>query len=168
MLRTHCMIHTRMQRMSAPKVFLFSLYLYATCAAQQNVLPVRLPPVPGSRLGGTCPSPQNLDQVKNDIRSSLNQTVVPGLDLRDSCPCGGAGPWRRIAHLDMSDPDQQCPPSWILTTSPVRACGAGSGSSCSSTVFPSNGESYSRVCGRVIGYQKGMTDAFYPSVDGCN
>ena len=89
--------------MSAPKFFLFSLHLYATCAAQQDFLPVLLPPVPGNHLEGTCFSTQNLDQVKNDIGSSLDQTVVPGLDLRDSCPCGGAGPWRRIAYLNMSD-----------------------------------------------------------------
>ena len=92
--------------MSAPKIFLFSLHLYATCAAQQDFLPVLLPPVPLGRLGGTCPSPQNLDQVKNDIGSSLDQTIVPGLDLRDSCPCGGAGPWREIAYFDMNDSNQ--------------------------------------------------------------
>ena len=78
------------------------------------------------------------------------------------------GPWHRVAHFNMSDPDQNCSPNWRLINAPVRACGAVSGESCSSAVFPSNGESYSRVCGRVIGYQKGMTDAFYPSVDGCN
>ena len=47
--------------------------------------------------------------------------------------CGGPGLWRRIAHLDMSDPDQQCPSNWRLITTPVRACGCTS-SACDSAV----------------------------------
>ena len=151
--------------MSAPKFFLLSLYFYSTCSAQQDGLPLLLPPVPGSR---NCSSPQHLDQVKNNIGSSLDQTVVPELDIRESCPCSGAGLWRKIAYLDMSDSSQQCPPNWRLLTTPVRACGAAADSICTSAVFPSNGESYSRVCGRVIGIQKGSPDAFYPSLEGRN
>ena len=146
---------------------LLSLYFH-TITAQWDALLVKIPSVTSNGQSGTCPS-GNLDQVKNDIRSSLSQTVVPQLDLRETCPCGGAGPWRRIAYLDMSDPNQQCPGNWrpyVSTT--LDACGAATGSSCSSAVFPSNGESYSRVCGRVIGYQKGSPDSFYPSVDGRN
>ena len=150
--------------MFASNVFLLTLGFYSTYAAHQDVLPVLLPPVPGSRLGGTCPLPQNLDQVKSDIGSSLDQTVVPELKSRPVCPCGGAGEWHRIAHLDMNDPNQQCPPNWnLITTSTVRACG-GAGQTCVSAIFPSNGMSYSHVCGRIIAYQKGSTDAFGPTV----
>ena len=62
-------------------ILLLSLCLHGA-TAQQDVLPVRLPPVPGSRLGentGTCPLSLNLEQVKNDVGSSLDQTVIPEL-----------------------------------------------------------------------------------------
>ena len=156
--------------MLALKIFLLPLISMAAAQLDENVLPVRLPPVSGSRLGentGACPLPQNLDQVKNDVSTSLDETVVPELNSRPVCPCGGDGSWSRIAHLDMSDPSQQCPPNWRLLTTPVRACGAAS-PSCASAVFPSNGQSYSRVCGRVIGIQKGAADAFHPSSLGLN
>ena len=107
--------------------------------------------------GSLCSS----DEVRNSIRQELHaetlsllQRLFPG-----DCPCGGVGPWHQIAHLNMSDPNQQCPPNWTLTSTPVRACG-GPGSSCVSAVFPSNGVSYSRVCGRVNAYQLGSLDAF--------
>ena len=65
----------------------------------------------------------------------------------------------------MTNPNQQCPTNWRLITSPVRACGLlSTGRTCDSTIFTSNGNSYSHVCGRIIGYQQGTTDAFYPSI----
>ena len=43
----------------------------------------------------------------------------------------------------------------------MRVCGrpVSSGGSCSSVQYPSNGISYSQICGRVVGYQYGTTDA---------
>ncbi len=64
-----------------------------------------------------------------------------------------------VAYLNMSDTTQRCPSSWNFTASPVRGCDR-LVSNCDSVTFPSNGQSYSRVCGRVIGYQRGTTDAF--------
>lgn len=70
-----------------------------------------------------------------------------------------------IAHLDMSDPNQQCPTNWNLVTTPIRACGRSSTvSACDSATFPSNGMSYSHVCGRVNAYQVGTPDAFHPTI----
>ena len=41
-----------------------------------------------------------------------------------------------------------------------RGCGRSSGAnSCDSAFFPSNGSTYSRVCGRIIAYQRGNPDA---------
>ena len=64
-------------------------------------------------------------------------------------------------YLDMSDSTQSCPSGFRLYQSGgVRACGRpGSSASCVSVQFPSNGISYSQVCGRVVGYQYGHTDA---------
>ena len=79
--------------------------------------------------------------------------------------CGSGGGWTRLAYLDMSDATQNCPSGFRLYQSGgVRACGRATSSegSCVSVQFPSNGISYSQVCGRVVGYQYGGINAVYP------
>ena len=78
--------------------------------------------------------------------------------------CGSEGGWTRLAYLDMSDATQICPTALRLYESGgVRACGSPSGGAgCASVQFPSNGISYSQVCGRVVGYQYASPDAVYP------
>uniref|UniRef100_A0A1X7SXB0 Fibrinogen C-terminal domain-containing protein n=1 Tax=Amphimedon queenslandica TaxID=400682 RepID=A0A1X7SXB0_AMPQE len=76
--------------------------------------------------------------------------------------CGSGGGWTRLAYLNTTDPTENCPSGFRLYQSGgVRACGraTSSGGSCTSVQFPSNGISYSQVCGRVVGYQYGSTDA---------
>ena len=75
---------------------------------------------------------------------------------------------RRIAYLDMNNTAKTCPSAWSTLTSPVRGCGRAPSSvaSCHSVIFPSNGRAYSRVCGRIIGFQQGSPNAFNSSVSG--
>ena len=76
--------------------------------------------------------------------------------------CGSGGGWTRLAYLDMSDSTVNCPSGFTLYQSgSVRACGrpVTSSGSCVSVEFPSNGISYSQVCGRVTGYQYYTPDA---------
>ena len=74
--------------------------------------------------------------------------------------------WRRVAHIDMTDPAAKCPSGLREVsnrTTKQRACGrSGSYSSCSSVTFPVEVQ-YSHVCGRVRGYQYYSTEAFQPS-----
>ena len=74
--------------------------------------------------------------------------------------CNSTGGWTRLAYLDMSDSTVDCPTGFTLVEGGgVRACGRpGNVGSCESIKFPSNGISYSQVCGRVVGYQYGSTD----------
>ena len=73
--------------------------------------------------------------------------------------CGSRGGWTRLAYLDMSNSTQSCPSGFKLHQSGgVRACGRPD-DGCVSVTFPSNGISYSQVCGRVEGYQYGSADA---------
>ena len=75
--------------------------------------------------------------------------------------CGSVG-WTRLAYLNMSNSTETCPSGFRLYQSGgVRACGraTSSGGSCTSVQFPSNGISYSQVCGRVTGYQYAAPDA---------
>ena len=83
---------------------LISIFLaHSGIAQQQDSLPVQLPQVDiEGRNDGTCPSAevaeQALNSTKEEICSILRDIVVPALDpFFRSCPCGGPGPWRRIA-----------------------------------------------------------------------
>uniref|UniRef100_A0A1X7V1K8 Fibrinogen C-terminal domain-containing protein n=1 Tax=Amphimedon queenslandica TaxID=400682 RepID=A0A1X7V1K8_AMPQE len=76
--------------------------------------------------------------------------------------CGSGGGWTRLAYLDMTDSTVSCPSGFRLYHSGgVRACGRviSSVGSCASVQFPSNGISYSQICGRVTGYQYASPDA---------
>uniref|UniRef100_A0A1X7TQN5 Uncharacterized protein n=1 Tax=Amphimedon queenslandica TaxID=400682 RepID=A0A1X7TQN5_AMPQE len=81
-------------------------------------------------------------------------------------PCGSGGGWTRLAYLNMSDATQNCPSGFGLYQSGgVRACGKSSlFGGCVSVQFPSNGISYSQVCGRVTGYLYGIIDALRTSI----
>ena len=123
--------------------------------------PPRLSPVVIAGEGeGVCPSKlvlaERQEEVREEIEVMLNSTFT------SPCPCAVPGQWTRIAHLNMSDPSQQCPSNWNLITTPVRGCRSSiaTGPSCDSAMFPSGGQQYSRVCGRVNGYQQRNTDAF--------
>ena len=148
------------------------------CTSQQNsALPaVVSPAVIDGTTSGVCPSVEVMNAQRNvtkqKIQDLLRNTVNPELDHiynGPPCSCGNRGEWTKIAFLNMTDPSQQCPTNWGLITSPVRACGRSTvgGQSiltCDSAFFPSNSRSYSHVCGRIIGYQKGSPDAFHPSI----
>ena len=61
----------------------------------------------------------------------------------------------------MTDTSQDCPSNWTLIDTSVRACAPKTQSaSCDSAFFATEGYTYNQVCGRVIGYQQGSTDAF--------
>ena len=139
----------------------------SSCTAQ--ILPVNISQgvVRGQNVG-SCPSPQRLDSqnmaTRSEIQGVLRDTVAPYLN----CPCGGAGPWTRIADLNFTDTSVACPSGFTLTTTPVRTCGRATGAApaCNSIIFPVNGQSYSRVCGRVNGYQEGSVDGLQSVVQG--
>ena len=70
--------------------------------------------------------------------------------------------WMRVASLNMGDFNQDCPSGLSLIQSPVRTCGRGiRAPGCSSTYFSTLGVAYSRICGRVIGYQYSSPNAFF-------
>ena len=77
--------------------------------------------------------------------------------------CGTGGGWTRLAYLDMSDSTVNCPTGLTLRSGGFRACGRKytNYGSCSSVQYPSNGTSYSQICGRVVGYQYGSTESIH-------
>ena len=96
------------------------------------------------------------------IRSSNESAVRVYCDFNRQCGCDGPSTWTPVAFLNMSDPNQVCPSNWITISSPVRTCGRGRTSrrGCNSVFYSTFGLTYSRVCGRIIGYQDATTDAF--------
>ena len=151
------------------------LALLVCCAASEaqsqgnsNSLPLSYNATEVQGGGTTCPNDQlrqeNRDNVATGIRTLVQDSVAPLLGLATTlpqCPCIAEG--TRIAYLDMTDPTQECPAGWAEIPSPVRACARPSDTvGCFSASFPnSNSVEYSRVCGRVIGYQYCTPDAFY-------
>ena len=96
------------------------------------------------------------------LQNSTGQAVEVYCDTRRSC-CGNIGKWMRVANLNMQDPTHQCPEGFELLTEPRRCSQStsnGWGAQCKSIIFPTHGIQYQRVCGRIIGYQKGTPDAF--------
>ena len=69
----------------------------------------------------------------------------------------------RVAELDMTDTTTLCPDSLELRTLPLRTCRIRNSSAgvCSSDMFKVEGVEYTKVCGRVKGYQVGNTNAFW-------
>ncbi len=76
------------------------------------------------------------------ITNSNGSPVQVYCDMdRTSCSCNTAGRWMRVANLDMTDPNQNCPDGFRLvsrTTPPLRTCGR-PGPGCVSTTYPTWG-----------------------------
>ena len=108
-----------------------------------------------------CPPDAQLEAVRNSISGNLSDVLVEIAANKTFIPeCGGSG-WRRVAFLDMTDPDQTCPSSWRLySQDSVRACGRQESDtgSCDSVQFSPDGYEYTQVCGRIVGYQYASPD----------
>ena len=103
-------------------------------------------------------------KVLNRVDAQLShfisqQSQYSSLQTQINC---GLGLWYRLILLNMSDPSQECPSTWKeYNIGGVRACGrpASETGSCAAILYLT-GQMYSRVCGRVIGYQLETPDAF--------
>ena len=125
-----------------------------------------------------------LDQLTNSLYQVLEQlTITSCADLPPSAPsgyyllrssslhvycdmsrtCGGVtGGWMRVFELDMTITSHQCPNGLSQRTDGglctcVRNVSA---AGCSSIFLPTRNVNYSRVCGRITGYQIGTTNDF--------
>ena len=100
------------------------------------------------------------------VRNSIGSAVPVYCDMTRSCG-GVTGGWMRVAELDMTDSSQQCPSGLRQhTDGDIRTCVRSSDSAgCSSVTLPTSNHHYSRVCGRIIAYQVGSTDAFFASIN---
>ena len=110
-----------------------------------------------------CSSAEERAAIREQVTEQLLSLLNISSESQPPCACGGPGQWTRIAHLNMSDPSQQCPSNWNTITTPVRGCYSLNNYGCRSALFPSNGQSYSQVCGRANAYQRGRPVGFFPN-----
>ena len=85
-------------------------------------------------------------------------------DMERVCGCderrGEGGGWMRVADIDMTRHKENCPSGFRRITSSDKVMCGGQSSRCIGTMFSTHGIEYSRVCGRIIGYQFGKPNAF--------
>ena len=96
------------------------------------------------------------------IRHSNGSAVRVYCDMTRSCG-NITGGWMRVASLNWSNESLPCPDGFReRNDSDIRTCGIYSiaNGSCSSLIFGTHRTEYSRVCGKINGYQVGTPDAF--------
>ncbi len=77
--------------------------------------------------------------------------------------------WLRIAKVNMSDPEQECPTGFdtitvnVADTGLMRLCSK-KVIGCTSVLFPTYGIDYSQICGRVVGHRHFTGDGFNPDI----
>ena len=105
-------------------------------------------------------SPTDVPETTVPVPTVPTTTATP--TTLPSETCGGPG-WRRIAFLNMTNPNQTCPQGLSPTDFSIRSCKReqSSGSGCSSTTFSVGGLQYSQVCGRATAYRWGTHRGFY-------
>ena len=95
------------------------------------------------------------------VSNGAMQPVKVYCDMDQHC-CDSTGGWVRVANIDMTDTNQQCPPGFQQRTD-IRSCDTSFG--CTPITFPSHNIEYRQVCGRIRAYQYGYVYAFYPYLE---
>ena len=132
--------------------------------ANDKVLPVKIPSVIISGSNNSCPLQstidENLAQSKVQINRIFEDKINQILDQKSTF-CGGSFGWTNIASINMTIPNASCPIG-LTRSSNLLGCSRVSHSimTCDSVTYRIGENNYSQVCGRVLGYQIGATDAF--------
>ena len=128
----------------------------------QSQSPVRLPSsVITESTPNMCPASATLDAARATTRAAVQ-------NLFDTAGCGGLG-WTQVVNFDMGNPMETCPTNWQETNDPMRSCFVPGNQGCIGPTYPAFGLSYTRVCGRAVGYGLRTPDAFHgsdESIDG--
>ena len=101
-----------------------------------------------------------------DITQSNGSIVSVYCDM-DGSNCDGNGGWMKVGYVNMTEPGATCPQGlYKYTIGGKTLCDRIHNSSgrCDATFFSSNGLNYTKVCGRVRGYELGaVPDGIYPN-----
>ena len=119
-----------------------------------------------SNLTGLYIKLEQVQQMCSDTELPPSEThPTPSPTPLPSKPCNGTSGWKQVAYLNMTNTSHHCPTGWMETNYSRRTCGRASIGvrTCDSVIFPVGGMEYTRVCGRVVGYQFGALSAFLRS-----
>ena len=108
-----------------------------------------------------------LAEERERARNEINQIAILATTGHIHT-CNGTPGWRRVAFINMTDTSYNCPTGLNLTSYSKRTCGRShtTQGGCSSTTFSVGSLPYSRVCGRIRGYQFGATSGFLEYIRG--
>ena len=101
------------------------------------------------------------------IRGTNNAAKHIYCDMEKDCNNVSCG-WMRVASIDMRDTNSMCPSGLrrIVEGSHTLCARNREDLGCSSAVFPVEGVQYSKICGKIIGYQRRTPDAFHRFISG--
>ena len=138
-----------------------SLYPGSVIATSDQLQAAGAPRVlQGNGIGsGQCPSAEERETVRNEIYQTVVSAIASTFTIPGTYSCNDSPGWRRIAFINMTNTSYNCPTGLSLTSYSKRTCGR-SRATCTSTIFSIGGLPYSRVCGRIRGYQVGPNSAF--------
>lgn len=74
----------------------------------------------------------------------------------------GEGVWMQVANVNMTETSSKCPVGLEKVTSPKSLCRKTVDTGCSSAKLSTHRVPFTKVCGRVIGYQFYTVNAFLP------
>ena len=139
------------------RILCLSLRSVITASAQDQMINIQ---VLARGNDGQCLSMEERERARNRINRISTQVIAS--------TCSRLG-WRRVAFINMTATSYNCPIGLSLTSYSKRTCGQShtvttlTFGECSSTwsTFSVGGLTYSRVCGRIRGYQFGATSAFW-------
>ena len=95
--------------------------------------------------------------------SIVNCSVVLVYCDMEGTNCGGEGGWTRVTYINMTQGGATCPVGLNQRSFNNKSyCGSTGPPGCNGTMFPTLVE-YSRVCGRVRGYQYSSTTMHFMS-----
>ena len=157
--------------MTTSLVVITTVFCIMQMLAVENLIAASVPNIKPVAIPGDSPGSCVATELRQDAIASLENKIMSNIAAVVSVSelCGG-GLWYPVATLNMTDLQQQCPTGWReYSESSVRACGrpVTNSSSCANVSY-TTGHQYSKVCGRVIGYQVTSPDGFLnnlPAID---
>ena len=95
------------------------------------------------------------------LQSSSVHLVRVYCDMKQS-NCGGSKGWMRVISIDVSNTTHSCPHGLKTLLQPRRLCSMNiDDGGCSTSHLNVHGVEYSKVCGKIIGYQQKTPDGFW-------
>ena len=145
-------------------ITLVFVFLFLPCSILQRIFPFKFQSEEYTRATGSCSAKQYMKNETNSTLSKVKKLIQDEINPILQSSCGSTG-WTRVAFLNVTDPSAVCPSELRLLSSPVTGCTRErfSSATCDSVTFPLHGRNYSKVCGKILAFQKGGTNAFSSS-----